>query len=114
MILSQISRWSRNIRQLISIKRFHNLTQPLMTLILMIPLILMILHLPLLIQRQSHKAVDRLAIMHYPRRVLLSQFKGNLRWGDGDDFGGKRFGGNHYFGYTLETQGISHEDSERV
>lgn len=104
---SQITRWSRNLRQMIPIERLHNLPQSLMTIILLIPHILMVFYFPLLIQRQCHKAVDRLREVHHAWRVFLLHLEGKLGVGIGDNFCGECARGGHDFWYAFYLPHIS-------
>ena len=104
---SQITRWSRNLRQMIHNKRLHNLPQSLMTIILLIPRILMVFYPPLLVQRQCHKAADRLHEVHHAWRLFLLHLEGKLGVGVGDNFCGKYARGGHYFWYAFYSPYIS-------
>ena len=102
----QIPRRPSNFGQMIPVQRLHHFPQPLMAIILLIPHILMILHLPLFIQRQTHKTVYRFGEMRDARGVFLFHFEDDFicgvlgGGGGGDDFGGEGAGGGHDFGYA--------------
>ena len=87
-IPSKIPWRPRNLRQLISVQRLHDLAQALMTVVLVVPHVLMVFHLPGLIQSQRHKAVDRLREMNYPWGILLLHFENELGIGARDDLCG--------------------------
>ena len=71
-----------------------------MAVILVIPHVLVVFHLPFLIECQRHEAVDRFFEMGYPWGVLLLHFENELGTGARDDLGSQGFGGYHDFRYA--------------
>lgn len=60
----------RDPSQLIAIQRLHHLTQAFVTVIIVVPHLLVVLHLFLVIERQTHETIYTFGEMDYPRRVL--------------------------------------------
>jgi len=63
---------------MITIQRLHDLAQPLVRVILLIPHILVILDLALIIQRQSNERVDRFRSTEDLWRVRLLQLEDDV------------------------------------
>lgn len=74
---------------MIPIHLLHPVTHPLMTIILLVPHILMILHLPplfpLRLQTQRDQRIHRLPRWQAPRRILLFLLINDLRRGSAQD-----------------------------
>ena len=75
---SQISWWPRDLRQVIPVQGFHNLSQAFMAVILLVPHILVVFHLPFRVQSQRNEAVNRLCEIDYSGCILLLHFEYEL------------------------------------
>lgn len=72
-----------------------------MAILLLIPLIFMIHHPPLRIQRQRHQAIDFFRGGRQPRLVFLLHLEGEGVGVGEHDLGGERARGGHDLGYAL-------------
>jgi len=88
---------------LISIQRLHDLAQPLMRVVLLIPHVLVILDLALIIEGQSNKRIDRFREAHDLWRIRLLHLKDDVIGLRLDDFGFEGFGLCEEFGDTCKS-----------
>lgn len=89
---SQILRRPRNLGQMIAIQILQYFPQPLVTVILLIPLILMIYDLSLLVERQGDQTVDLLTKVEEARRIFLALLVDDGAGCVFDDLGCERLG----------------------